>query len=44
MKADLAITNGLLVDSKTVWPGVLYIKEGKIIGITQSFENRPDRR
>ena len=41
MKADIAIINGLLVDSKTVWPGVLYIKEGKIIGITQSLENRP---
>ena len=41
MKADLAIINGLLVDSKTVWPGVLYINEGKIIGITQSLENRP---
>ncbi len=41
MKADIAITNGLLVDSKAVWPGVLYIKEGKIIGITQSLENRP---
>ena len=41
MKADIAITNGLLVDSKTVWPGVLYIKEGKIIGITRSLENHP---
>jgi dihydroorotase (multifunctional complex type) len=41
MKADLAIINGLLVDSKTVCPGVLYIKEGKIIGITQSLENHP---
>ena len=41
MKADIAITNGLLVDSKTVWPGVLHIKEGKIIGITQSLENHP---
>ena len=38
MKADLAITNGLLVDSKSVCPGVLFIREGKIIGITQSLE------
>ena len=41
MNADLAITNGLLVDSKGIWPGVLYIKEGKIIGITQSLEDHP---
>src|SRR5512136_1232521 len=41
MKADLAIINGLLVDSKGIWPGVLYIKEGKIIAITQSLENHP---
>jgi allantoinase len=41
MKADLTITNGLLVDSKGIWPGVLYIKEGKIIAITQSLENHP---
>jgi len=31
MKADIAIINGLLVDSK-LSAGVLYIKEGKIIG------------
>jgi allantoinase len=41
MKADLAIINGLLVDSKGIWPGVLHIKEGKIIGITQSAEDHP---
>jgi dihydroorotase (multifunctional complex type) len=41
VKADLAITNGLLVDSKGVWPGVLYIRDGKIITITRSLENRP---
>ncbi len=41
MKADLAITNGLLVDSKAVWPGVLTINEGKIIGITRSLDHHP---
>jgi dihydroorotase/allantoinase len=41
MKADLAIINGLLVDSKSIYPGVLYIREGKIAGITQSLENHP---
>jgi allantoinase len=41
MKADLAIINGILVDSKTIYPGVLYIGDGKIIAITQSLKNRP---
>src|SRR3989304_4416232 len=41
MKADLAIVNGLLVDSKNIYPGVLYIRNGKIVAITQSLENRP---
>ena len=41
MKADLAIINGLLVDSKNIYPGVLYIREGKICGITQSLEDHP---
>jgi len=41
MKADLAIINGLLVDSKSICPGVLSIREGKIVGITQSLENHP---
>ncbi len=41
MKADLAIINGLLVDSKGIYPGVLYIREGKIVGITQAAENHP---
>ena len=42
MKADLAIINGLLVDSKSSYPGVLFIREGKIVGITQSLENHPE--
>jgi allantoinase len=41
MKADLAIINGLLVDSKSIYPGVLSIREGKIVGITQSLEDYP---
>jgi len=41
MKADLAVINGILVDSQNIYPGVLYIDQGKIVGITQSFENRP---
>jgi allantoinase len=41
MKADLAIINGLLVDSKGIYSGVLYIREGKIVGITQAPENHP---
>jgi allantoinase len=41
MKADIAIINGLLVDSKSIYPGVLSIREGKIVGITQSLENHP---
>ncbi|HYB19511.1 MAG TPA: dihydroorotase family protein [Thermodesulfobacteriota bacterium] len=41
MKADLAVINGLIVDSRNIYPGVLYIREGKIVGITQSLENRP---
>ena len=43
MKADLAIINGLLVDSKSIYPGVLYIREGKIVGITQALENQPQK-
>ncbi len=31
MKADLAVINGLLVDSQGIYPGVLYIREGKIV-------------
>ena len=42
MNADLAVINGLLVDSQNIYPGVLYIRQGKIIGITQSLENRPE--
>ena len=41
MKADIAVVNGLLVDSQSIYPGVLYISQGKIVGITQSLENRP---
>ncbi len=40
MKADLAIANGFLVDSKSIYPGVLYIRDGKIVGITQELENQ----
>jgi allantoinase len=43
MKADLAIINGLLVDPRSIYPGVLYIHEGKIAGITRELENRPQR-
>ncbi len=43
MKADLAVINGLLVDSQSIYPGVLYIREGKIVGITQSLENHPPK-
>ncbi|OGQ00289.1 MAG: dihydroorotase, partial [Deltaproteobacteria bacterium RBG_19FT_COMBO_52_11] len=38
---DLAVINGLLVDSQSIYPGVVYIREGKIVGITQSVENDP---
>src|SRR4030043_2064885 len=41
MKADTAVINGLLVDSKNIYPGVIYIREGKIVGITESLEDRP---
>src|SRR4030042_3067510 len=41
MKADAAVVNGLLVDSKNIYPGVIYIREGKIVGITESLEDRP---
>ncbi len=43
MKADLAVINGLLVDSQSIYPGVLYIREGKIVGITRSLENHPPK-
>jgi allantoinase len=41
MKLDLAIINGLLVDSKGIYPAVLSIRDGKIVAITQSLENAP---
>jgi dihydroorotase (multifunctional complex type) len=43
MKADLAIINGFLVDSKSIYPGVLYVREGKIMGITRELENQPPK-
>jgi dihydroorotase (multifunctional complex type) len=43
MKADLAIANGFLVDSKSVYPGVLYVRDGKIVGITRELENQPPK-
>jgi len=43
MKADLAIVNGFLVDSKSIYPGVLYIRGGKIVGITRELENQPSK-
>jgi dihydroorotase (multifunctional complex type) len=41
MEADTAVVNGLLVDSKNIYPGVIYIREGKIVGITETLEGRP---
>jgi len=41
MTADTAVVNGLLVDSQIIYPGVIYIRQGKIVGISQSLENRP---
>jgi allantoinase len=41
MDADLAVVNGLLVDSQNIYPGVLYIRHGKIVGITQFLEDGP---
>src|SRR4030042_282790 len=41
MNADLAVINGLLVDSQSIYPGVLYIRKGKIVGITQTLEDHP---
>ncbi len=41
MKADIAIVNGLLVDSQSIYPGVLFIHEGKIAAISRSLESRP---
>jgi dihydroorotase (multifunctional complex type) len=43
MEADLAIINGLLVDSRSIYPGVLYVHEGKIAGITRELENQPQK-
>jgi len=43
MKADLAIINGLLVDSRSIYPGVLYVHEGKIAGITRDLENQAQK-
>jgi allantoinase len=41
MKPDLAIVNGLLVDSQHIYPGVVTVRQGKIVGITQSLEQKP---
>jgi dihydroorotase (multifunctional complex type) len=41
MEADTAIVNGLLVDSQNIYPGVIYIRGGKIVGITETLEGRP---
>jgi allantoinase len=41
MKADIAIVNGLLVDSQQIYPGVITVRQGKIVGITQSLEQKP---
>jgi allantoinase len=38
MKADRVIINGLLVDSKAIYPGVLHIRDGTIVAITQSHD------
>lgn len=42
MNADIVIVNGRLVDSTHIYPGVIYIKEGKIVAITQSIESLPE--
>ena len=41
MKTDIAIVNGLLVDSQQIYPGVITVRQGKIAGITQSLEQKP---
>ncbi len=41
MKLDTAVVNGLLVDSKGIYPGVICIRGGRIVGITESLEDRP---
>ena len=40
MDIDLAVINGLLVDSQHIYSAVLSIDQGKIVGISQSLENR----
>jgi len=42
MRADLAIINGLLVDSRSIYPASLY-QRGRIAGITRSPSDRPAR-
>ena len=42
MDADLAVINGRLVDSQNIYLGVLYIRQGKIVGITQTLEDHPN--
>lgn len=41
MKAELAIKNCRIVDSRTTYEGVIHVSDGKIIGITRSVENSP---
>ena len=36
MKADIAIVNGLLVDSQQIYPGVITVRQGKIAGINMA--------
>jgi len=43
MNSDLAIVNGLLVDSSGIYPGVLYVHGGKITAITRDLEGTPRR-
>ena len=41
MDAELAISNGLIVNSRMTYAGTIYISGGKIIGITRSLEGTP---
>jgi dihydroorotase (multifunctional complex type) len=43
MGPDFAIVNGILVDSQDSYPGVIYVREGKIAGITRALEHRPSQ-
>jgi len=41
MNADTAVVNGRIVDGQHIYPGVVTIRHGEIMGITQSLEDRP---